>query len=175
MTGNTGIDKYRYSGYGIGFDIHGNVSFLGTVLGRNVIIFGVDMSSSTTIDNRIKDILILSKGPTQWLEHALSAEKMYSINFTKHNKKLCLSFHYNVANRYLFVNGKEIHKFNAKYYEIVPTHCSWNISKTWWLDNLRKTGLNGYVYNFSADYDAAAVDDILNIYNHLMKKNDILW
>ena len=124
LTGNTGIDKYRYSGYGIGFDIHGNVSFLGTVLGRNVIIFGVDMSSSTTIDNRIKDILILSKGPTQALDHTLSAEKMYSINFTEHNKKLCLSFHYNVANSYLFVNGKEIHKFNAKDYEIVPAHCS---------------------------------------------------
>ena len=174
MTGNTGIDKYRYSGYGIGFDIHGNVSFLGTVLGRNVIIFGVDMSSSTTIDNRIKDILILSKGPTQALDHTLSAEKIYSINFTEHNKKLCLSFHYNVANSYLFVNGKEIHKFNAKDYEIVPAHCSWNISRDWWLHNMRKTGLNGYVYNFSADCDAVAVDDILDIYNHLMKKNEIL-
>ena len=39
---------------------------------------------------------------------------------------------------------------------------------------MRKTGLNGYVYNFSADCDAVAVDDILDIYNHLMKKNDIL-
>ena len=39
---------------------------------------------------------------------------------------------------------------------------------------MRKTGLNGYVYNFSADYDVVAVDDILDIYNHLMKKNDIL-
>ena len=107
MTENTGIDKYRYSGYGIGFDIHGSVSFLGTVLGRNVIIFGVDMSSSTTIDNRIKDILIFSKGPTQALEHTLSAEKMYSINFTEHNKKFCLSLHHNEANSFLFVNGKK--------------------------------------------------------------------
>ena len=44
------------------------------------------MSSSTKIDNREKDILILGKGPTQGLEHTLSAEKMYSINFTEHNK-----------------------------------------------------------------------------------------
>ena len=51
--------------------------------GRNVIIFGVDMSSSSKIDNRKKDILILGKGPTQGLEHTLSAEKLYSINFTK--------------------------------------------------------------------------------------------
>ena len=47
------------------------------------------MSSSTKIDNRKKDILILGKGPTQGLEHALRAEKMYSINFTEHNKNFC--------------------------------------------------------------------------------------
>ena len=76
--------------------------------GRNVIIFGVDMSSSTKIDNRKKDILILGKGPTQGLELTLSAEKMYSINFTK-NKKFCLSLLYNGANSYLFVNGREIY------------------------------------------------------------------
>ena len=58
----------------------------GIVLGTNVIIFGEHMTSSTKIDNRKKDILILGKGPTQGLEHTLSAEKMYSINFTEHNK-----------------------------------------------------------------------------------------
>ena len=52
------------------------------------------MSSSTKIDNREKDILILGKGPTQGLEHTLSAEKMYLINFTENNKKFCLSLHY---------------------------------------------------------------------------------
>ena len=75
LTKNADIDKYKYSGYGIGFDRHGSFSFPGTGLGRNVIIFGVDMSSSTKIDNRKKDILILDKGPTQELEHRLSAEK----------------------------------------------------------------------------------------------------
>ena len=55
---------------------------------------------------------------------------MYSINFTEHNKKLCLSLHYNGANSYLFVNGKEIHKFKAKDFEIVATPlCLENISK----------------------------------------------
>ena len=62
------------------------------------------MSSSIKIDNRKKDTLILDKGPTQGLEHTLSAEKMYSINFTKENTKFCLSLHYNGANSYLFVN-----------------------------------------------------------------------
>ena len=46
------------------------------------------MSSSTKIDNRKKDILILGKGPTQGLEHTLSAEKMYSINFTEKKQNI---------------------------------------------------------------------------------------
>ena len=69
LTKNADIDKYGYFGYGIGFD-------------KNLIIFGVDMSSSTKINNRKKDILILGIGPTQGLENTLSAEKIYSINFT---------------------------------------------------------------------------------------------
>ena len=63
------------------------------------------MGSSTKIDNRKKDILILGKGPMQGLEHTLSAEKMYSISFTERNKKFSLSLHYNGENCYLFVYG----------------------------------------------------------------------
>ena len=44
LTKNADIDRYKYSGYGIGFDRHGRFSFPGTELGRNLIIFGVDMS-----------------------------------------------------------------------------------------------------------------------------------
>ena len=40
--------------------------------------------------------------------------------------------------------------------------------------NLRNTRLNGFLYDFSVDYDAIAVDDILDIHNYLMKRNDIL-
>ena len=54
-----------------------------TVFGKNVMIFGVDMISSPYIDNKTKENLILGKGPTQGLEHTLTAEKMYSINFTE--------------------------------------------------------------------------------------------
>ena len=82
MTKNADFNKYRYSGYGIGVDRHGNFSFPDTWLGRNVIIFGVDTSSAKKIDNRKKDILILGKGATQELEHTMSAEKIYSNNFT---------------------------------------------------------------------------------------------
>ena len=72
------------------------------------------MSSSAHIDNKKKDILILGVGPTQGLEHTLTAEKMYSINFTVTNIKFCLSLHYNEANSYLFVNGTEIYKCKVK-------------------------------------------------------------
>ena len=103
------------------------------------MIFGVDMISSTKIEIRKKDILILGKGPTQGLEHTQSAEKMYSINFTEHNKKVCLSLHYNKENSYLFVNGAEIIKFRSKSTEILPYPLSLgNISKDWSVDNMKK-------------------------------------
>ena len=65
--------------------------------------------------------MILGKGPTQGIEHTLSAEKIYSISFRVTGKKFCLSLHYNGANRYWFVNGTEIFKFKAKDSEIVAT------------------------------------------------------
>ena len=54
LTKNADMDRYGYSGYIIGFDRHGSFSFPDTGLGRNAIIFGVNMSSSTKIDNRKK-------------------------------------------------------------------------------------------------------------------------
>ena len=123
--------------------------------GRNVIIVGVDMSSSTKIDNMKKDILLLGKGPTQGLEHTLSVEKMYLINFIENNKIFCLSLNYNGANSYLLVNGEEIQKFKVKDSELVGTPlCLGNVSKDSLVNNMKKTGLNGYVYDFSVDYDA---------------------
>ena len=77
------------------------------------------MISSTKINNRKKDVLVLGKGPTQGLEHTLSAEKIYSINFTENKKKICLTLHYNRANNYLFINGTEINKFIVNDSEIV--------------------------------------------------------
>ena len=58
--------------------------------------------------------------------------------------------------------------------EIVGTPlCLGNISKDWSVDNMKDTGLNGYVYDFSVDYNAIAGDDILDIHKYLMKKNNI--
>ena len=127
------------------------------------------MSSSAHIDNKKKDI-VLGKGPTQALEHILTAEKMYSINFTVTNKTFCLSLHYNGANSYLFINGTEIYKFKAKDSEILVGQIYLgNISKDWLVDNMKRTGFTGYVYDFSVDYGSITVDDIKDIHKYLMK------
>ena len=99
---------------------------------------------------------------------------MYLINFTKTNTKFCLSLHYNGSNSYLFVNGTEIHKLKAKDSEIIAVPiCLGNISRDFSVENIKKARLNGYVYDFSVDYDAIAVDDILDIHKYFMKKNNI--
>ena len=173
-TKNADIEKYKYSGYGIGFDRRSSYSFPSGGFGQNVLIFGAYISSSIRIDNKGKDMLVLGKGPTQGLESTLTAEKMYSINFTVTKKKFCLSLHYNEANSYLFVNGTEIIKFKAKDSNIVATPlCLGNISKDWLVDNMKKSGYTGYVYDFSTDYNVVTLDDIKDILNYLMKKYDI--
>ena len=107
-------------------------------IGRNVIIFGVNMSSSPRIDKK---------------EHKLR---------------------YNGANSYLFVNGTEVIKFKAKDSEIVATPLFLgNISKEFSVNNMKKTGFYGNVYDFGVDYDAIVVDDLLDIHKYLMKKHDI--
>ena len=84
--------------------------------------------------------------------------------------------HYNGANSYLFLNGTEIIKFRAKDSEVVATpFCLGNISKDFSVDNMKKTGLSGYVYDFSVYYDDIAVDNVLDIHKCLMKKNGIVY
>ena len=83
--------------------------------------------------------------------------------------------HYNRANSYLFVNGTEIIKFKAKDSEIVASPlCLGNISKDWSVDKIKKTGFNGFVYDFSVDCVAITVTDVKDIYKYLMKDNDIV-
>ena len=175
LTKNSDIDKYKYSGYAIGFDRRDKFSF-GDGFGQNVIIFGADMSSSIHANNKTENILVLGKGFTQGLDNTtIYAEKMYSINFTKTNTKSCLNLHYNGSNSYLLVNSTEIHKSETKNSEIIAAPiCLGNISRDFTVDNMKKTELNGYVYDFSVDYNAIANDKILDIHKYLMKKNGIV-
>ena len=71
----------------------------------------------------------------------------------------------------IFVNGTEIIKFKTRDSKIVAVPlCLGNVSKDFSVDNMKKTGLNGYVHDFSVDYDAIAVDDS----KYLMEKNGIV-
>ena len=88
-----------------------------------------------------KDLLVLGKGPTQGLEHALIAEKNVFHQFYSDKKKICLSLHHNGADSYLFINRKEIVKFKAKDSAIVATPlCLGKISKDWSANNIKKLG-----------------------------------
>ena len=83
--------------------------------------------------------------------------------------------HYNGNDSYLFVNGTEIYKFKAKDSMIVPNNlCLGNVSKDFSASNMKKTGFNGYIYDFSVDYNSIDVNDIKNIQMYLMKKNNLV-
>ena len=93
VTKNADKDKYNYSG----FDNHGIFSLPnGRGFGKNVIISEAYMSSSVHVDSKKKEILFLGRGPIDGLDDTtLTLEKGYLINFTGHNKRFCLSLHYN--------------------------------------------------------------------------------
>ena len=87
LTKNADLDKYKYTSYSIGFDARSEFLFTDGSYGKNVIIFGADMSTSAHVDNKGKDILILGEGPTQGLDDTtLTAEAKYPISFTNQEK-----------------------------------------------------------------------------------------
>ena len=88
LTKNADIDQYKYSGYGIGFDRKGEFSY-GNGFGRNCIILGADMSSSSHANNKKNNILIFGKDFLHGINGTtIYAEKLYSINFTENNKNI---------------------------------------------------------------------------------------
>ena len=133
------------------------------------------MSCSTHANNKIRSILVLGKDFIQGIDGTIIyAEKIYSSNLTVANKTLCLSLHYNGDSSYLFVNGKKIINFKAKDSEINPYPlCLEHISIDF-DESATDPGLNGYVYDFSVDYNAIKTSDVLDIHNYLMKDNNIV-
>ena len=109
-------------------------------MGKNVISFGVDMSSPMHIDNKKKDILIFGIGPTKGLDDTtLTVQAKYSINFSRSNKKNCLSVHYNWNNSFLFVNATKIYQFKTKDSGIKKYYlCLGNISGVFAANNMEK-------------------------------------
>ena len=139
-------------------------------MGKNFIIFGVDMSSSVHIDNKNKDILVLGEGQTQRLDDTtLTVEAIYPINFTQSNNKFVLSLHCNGSYNFLFINATKIYQFKAENSEIeYYALCLGNISKDFTINNMKETGLKGFVKSFSVDFNPIDTNDVLDIHRYLM-------
>ena len=140
--------------------------------GKNVIL-GADMNSSVHIDNRGKDMLILSEGLMEGLDDTIFiAKAIYPINFTQPNKRFVLSLHYNGSNSFLFVKTTTIYQFIAKDSEIKDyALCLGNILKDFTINNMKKkTGLTGVVKFFSVDFSPIDTNQILDIHKYFIKR-----
>ena len=100
-------------------------------------------------------------------------KKKFSINFSKANTKVCLSLHYNDDESYLYVNKTEIYKFKAKYNISRYNFCLASVSQDFTKDEQDETSLNDTILYFSIDHSSIKKEDILNIHQYLMIKNNI--
>ena len=122
ITKNTDYSKNNYTGYGLCFDEGGEFGHTvkqgncnRTTNAKNVIIFGVDMSSSVHATNRANNIYVMGKEFIQGInDTTIYAEKLFNNDFTEHGVKFVLSLHYNGDDSYLFANGRQELKFKAK-------------------------------------------------------------
>ena len=102
LTKNADDEKYKYSDYGIGFDRRSSFSFPGGGYGQNVLIFGVDMSSSAHVDNNNNKKRYISswKRTNTRIRKHFKCRKNVFYSFCRKNKRFCLSLHYNGANNF---------------------------------------------------------------------------
>ena len=163
ITKNTDYSKNNYTGYGLCFVEGGEFghtvkqgNFNCTTNSRNVIIFGVDMSSSIHATNRANNIYVMGKEFIQGINGTtIFAEKLFHNNFTELGEKSVLSLHYNGDNSYLFANGRQELKFKAKDDQMINEKlCLGNLSGEWTKSESEKTGLYGNIYDFLVDYRA---------------------
>ena len=180
----TDSDKNNYKGYGICFDersqfghtiTEDGISY--TSNGRNVLIFGVDLSFSAHATNRANHIYVMGDGLTQGInDTTLYVEKKYFRNFTEPYSKFVLSLHYNGDDSYLFVNGRQELKFKAKTDQLVKEKlCIGNLSDQWATSESEKTGLYGNIYDFVVDYEDILLDKtIYDMHRYLMIKHNII-
>ena len=143
----TDKDKNNYKGYGICFDERSEFGHTITEGGnahttdvRNVFIFGADMSFSVHATNKANHIYLMGTGLMQGINDTMIyAEKNFYRNFTDFGKKFVLSLHYNGDNSYLFVNGRQELKFEAKTDLLVKEKlCIGNLSEQWTTSELEK-------------------------------------
>ena len=148
LTNNPDLAKYKYTAYEIGVYSREEYSLPDSRVSKNVIISGVDMSSSVHIDNKGKDILLLGKEPTQELDGTtFTSEVPYSINFKQPGKRFVLSLHYNGSNSFLFVNATKVYQFKSKNSEIKDyALCLGNASKVLQYEKNRIKGNRKFLF-----------------------------
>ena len=179
----TDNSKNNYKGYGICFDERSQFGhtiteggFTHTTNGRNVLIFGADMSFSVHATNRANNIYLMGEGLTQGIhDTTIYVEKNYYRIFTDPGKKFVLSLHCNGDNSYLFVNGRQELKFKAKTDQLVKEKLSiGNLGDQWTASESEKTGLYGNIYDFLVDYKAiVGLGPIYDMHRNLMTKHNI--
>ena len=166
ITKNADTSKYNYKRYGICFDeseqfthVRKRGNFNDTTLGRNVIIFGVDMSFSKHANNKANNIYVMGR---DYVQKDLG-------------KKFVLSLHYNGNNSYLYVNGNQELKFKAKTDQLVKQKlCIGNLSDQWTTSESEKTGVHGGIYDFAVDYEQiAGVKAIYDMHRYLLTNHNI--
>ena len=183
ITKNTDSSKNNFTGYGICFDEGGQFghtvkqgNFNRTTNAKNVINFGVDMSSSIHATNRANNIYVMGKDFIQGInDTTIYAEKLFHNNFTEFGVKFVLSLHYNGDNSYLFANGRQELNFKAKDVQIRNEKlCIGNLSSEWTTSESEKTGLYRNIYDFVVDYKTInGVKPIYDMHRYLMKKHNI--
>ena len=172
----TNNSNNNYKGYGLCFDERSNFSYTITQDGRqrtsngkNVLIFGADVSSSIHATNRANHIYCFGEGLTQGInDTTIYAEKNYYRHFTEHGEKFVLSLHYNG-------NGRQELKFKAKNDLLVKEKlCIGNLSDQWTASESEKTGLHGNIYDFAVDYEEiVGVGPIYDMHRFLMIKHNV--
>ena len=142
-------------------------------LAKNVIIFGLDNRSSSHTDKGIINFL-LSEGSTDCINDSTgAAEKKFTVKFSKANTKFCWNLHYNGDESYLYVNKTEICKFKAKDNISGYNFCLGRVSKDFTKDKQDEIASIGTVNDISVDVSSVKKEDILNIHQYLMVKNNI--
>ena len=184
ITKNADTSKYNYKGYGICFDgseefthVRKRGNFNDTTTGRNVIIFGVDMSFSKHANNKANNIYVMGKDYIQKINELKYTQKECIIETLQTLiKKFVLSLHYNDNNSYLYVNGTQELKFKTKTDQLVKEKlCLGNLSDQWTTSESEKTGLYGKIFDFVVDYEhVAETTKILDMHRYLITKHSII-
>ena len=163
-------DKYRYSGYGVGFYAPLLSCLPNFEWHENVVILGMENSSSMHTDNTKRDILVLCEGPIDELDYAIiTAKTKYTLNIIRSKKKICL--HFNASSRFLCANSVNVYSFKERNSDISEYPlCLRNSLKYFAVFMIKNKDRNGDVFYFFVHCDTVDISNIIDIPKYLMEK-----